>query len=99
MKQTMNEKGKCPKCGSKIALVDETITHLMVSGEIVKTYSGDFNNQTCVRCCHPKLYADFAGYESDGATVDNDQRNAGAETPSSTRKESSQLTKTKRRSK
>ena len=29
---------RCEKCGSKIFFVEETVTHVQVDGEIVKTF-------------------------------------------------------------
>lgn len=55
---------KCEKCGSRVFLVDETITHLEVDGETVKELgSGDLHDRNCLRCSHPELYEDFKGYE------------------------------------
>lgn len=54
---------KCKKCGSKVFLMDETVTHLEVDGEIVKTYPGDLANRNCVRCTYPEQYADFKDYD------------------------------------
>ena len=52
---------RCKKCGSRIFLVDETITHLEIAGEIVKQLgSGDLHNRNCLRCTHPDIYADYA---------------------------------------
>lgn len=45
---------RCKKCGSRIFLVDETITHLEINGEIVKELgSGDLHNRNCLRCTEP----------------------------------------------
>jgi predicted nucleic-acid-binding Zn-ribbon protein len=50
----------CKKCGSRIFLVDETITHLEINGEIVKELgSGDLHNRNCLRCTHPEIYQDY----------------------------------------
>ena len=55
---------RCEKCGSRVFLLDETITHLEVDGEIVKEFgSGDLHNRNCLRCTNPALYEDFKGYE------------------------------------
>ena len=54
---------KCRKCGSKVFFVDETVTHVEVNGEIVKSYPGDLGNRNCVRCTYPKQYPDFTEYE------------------------------------
>jgi hypothetical protein len=51
---------KCKKCGSKIFLVDETITHLEIDGEIVKELgSGHLQTRNCLKCTHPDLYEDY----------------------------------------
>ena len=51
---------RCKKCGSKIFLVDETITHLEIAGEIVKELgSGDLHTRNCLRCTHPEIYCDY----------------------------------------
>jgi hypothetical protein len=51
---------RCKKCGSQIFLVDETITHLEIAGEIVKELgSGDLHNRNCLRCTHPDIYEDY----------------------------------------
>ena len=51
---------RCEKCGSKIFLVDETITHLEIDGEIVKELgSGDLHTRNCLRCTHPEIYKDY----------------------------------------
>ena len=39
----------CEKCGSTVFFVDETVTHVQVDGEIVKTFQGDLTNACCVR--------------------------------------------------
>lgn len=50
----------CKKCRSQIFLVDETITHLEIEGEIVKELgSGDLQNRNCLRCTHPEIYEDY----------------------------------------
>ena len=50
----------CKKCGSKVFLVDETITHLEIDGEIVKQLgSGDLHNKNCLRCTHPDIHEDY----------------------------------------
>ena len=52
---------RCAKCGSQIFLVDETITHLEIAGEIVKELgSGDLHNRNCLRCTAPDIYKDYA---------------------------------------
>jgi len=51
---------RCKKCGSRIFLVDETITHLEIDGEIVKELgSGDLHNRNCLRCAEPHIYEDY----------------------------------------
>ena len=51
---------RCKKCESKIFLVDETITHIEVDGEIVKELgTGDLHDRKCVRCTHPDIYQDY----------------------------------------
>ena len=55
---------RCEKCGSRVFLVDETITHLEVDGETVKQLGGgDLHNRNCIRCRYPKIYEDFKCYE------------------------------------
>ena len=55
---------KCEKCGSQVFLLDETVTHLEVGGEIVKELgSGDLHNRNCLKCTLPELYEEFKGYE------------------------------------
>jgi predicted nucleic-acid-binding Zn-ribbon protein len=52
---------RCKKCGSRIFLVDETITHLEINGEIVKELgTGDLHHRNCLRCTHPEIYKDYA---------------------------------------
>ena len=49
---------KFKKCGSKIFLVDETVTHLEVDCEIIKQVGdGDLNNRNCVKCTYPEQYS------------------------------------------
>ena len=61
------EHGHYLNCGSSVALVNETVVHLEVGGEIVKTYAGSLRNRNCVRCSYPVAYPDFGCYEgSDG---------------------------------
>ena len=50
---------KCKKCGSKVFLVDETVTHVQVDDEIVKSHPGDLDNANCVRCTYPKIYPEY----------------------------------------
>jgi len=51
---------KCNKCGSQVFLVDETITHLEIDGEIVKELgTGGLQNRNCLRCTHPEIYKDY----------------------------------------
>jgi hypothetical protein len=41
-------------------LVDETITHLEIDGEIVKELgTGDLHNRNCPRCTEPHIYEDY----------------------------------------
>ena len=54
---------RCEKCGSRVFLVDETVTHLEVNGEFVKQYPGDFVNRNCVRCTYPGLYEELKDLE------------------------------------
>jgi len=52
---------RCKRCGSQIFLVDETITHLEIDGEIVKELgSGDLHNRNCLRCTDLDFYEDYA---------------------------------------
>ena len=52
---------KCKKCGSQIFLLDETITHLEIDGEIAKELgSGDLHDRNCLRCTDPDIYSDYA---------------------------------------
>jgi hypothetical protein len=52
---------RCAKYGSQIFLVDETITHLKINGELVKELgTGDLHNRNCLRCAHPEIYDDYA---------------------------------------
>ena len=51
---------RCQQCGSKFFLVDETITHLEIDGEIVKQLgSGDLHTRNCLQCTHPAIYKDY----------------------------------------
>jgi len=51
---------KCKKCGSRVFIVDETITHLEIADEIVKELgSGDLHSRNCLRCTDPDLYEDY----------------------------------------
>lgn len=56
---------RCEKCGSRAFLVDETCTHVVIDGEIVKTHPGDLSNRNCIRCTYPDLYPDFRGYDDE----------------------------------
>jgi hypothetical protein len=48
---------RCTMCGSRIFLIDETITHLDIDGEIAKELgSGGLHNRNCLRCTHPEIY-------------------------------------------
>lgn len=50
----------CPKCGSRIFLVDETSTYLEVDGELVKQVGGgELHNRNCVRCTYPEQYGQY----------------------------------------
>jgi len=41
------------KCGSKVFLVDETVTHLEVDGKIIKQVGdGDLHNRDCAKNAH-----------------------------------------------
>jgi len=53
----------CNKCGSKVFFVDETVTHVQVAGEIVKTFQGELTNANCVRCTYPNAYREYQDYE------------------------------------
>ena len=57
---------KCEKCGSTVFFVDETVTHVQVGGEIVKTFQGDLTNANCVRCVYPDVYPEFQDFEEVG---------------------------------
>lgn len=51
---------RCQKFGSKIFLVDETVTHLEIDGEIVKQLGGgDVHNRNCLKCTYPAIYEDY----------------------------------------
>ena len=51
---------RCQKCGSKIFLVDETITHLEIDGEIVKELgSGGLHNRNCLCYLPPEIYKNY----------------------------------------
>ena len=51
---------RCEKCGSKVFLVDETITHLEVGGEIIKQVGGgDLHNRNCVKCTYPEEHDEY----------------------------------------
>ena len=51
---------RCMKCGSGVFLVDETITHLEIDGEIVKQVGGgELHSRNCLRCTHPEIYKDY----------------------------------------
>ena len=64
---------RCPKCGSGVFFIDETVTHVMVDGEIKKSYPGDYENKNCIRCAVPDQYKeDYADYEPDGVEVEKD---------------------------
>ena len=54
----------CKKCGSKVFLVDETVTHLEFAGEIIKQVGGgDLHNRNCVRCMYPEQYEEVRHLE------------------------------------
>jgi len=61
-----DDKGRCLKCGSKVAFADVTDTVLFVGDEIVKRYDGDIVNRNCVRCNYPKQYPDYKEYDVGG---------------------------------
>ena len=55
---------KCKKCGSKVFVVDETVSYIEVDGEIVKhVSSGDLHNRNCVRCTYPEQYEDYKYFD------------------------------------
>ena len=54
---------KCERCGSRVFLVDETVTHVQVDDEIVKSHAGDLANANCVRCTYPGMYPEYRHYE------------------------------------
>jgi len=57
---------KCKKCGSKVFLVDETVTHLEVDGEIIKQVgSGDLHNRNCIKCIYPEQYENYKNYDEE----------------------------------
>lgn len=58
-----DKKGKCLKCGSKVAFADVTDTIVFVGDEIVKRYDGDITNRNCVRCTYPGQYHDYKDYD------------------------------------
>lgn len=56
----------CGKCGSRLFLADETTTHLVINGEVVKSFpDGQLHGFTCLKCSDPELYEDFKIYEPD----------------------------------
>ena len=57
---------ECEKCGCLIFFVDETVTHLEVDEELVKTFSGDLNNRNCVKFTYPEQYDDLLTPLKDG---------------------------------
>ena len=65
---------RCTKCGSRIFLVDETITHLEIDGEIVKELgSGDLHTKNCLRCTRPEIYSDYNHLDK-GVKMTRDRR-------------------------
>ncbi len=54
---------ECEKCGSKVFFVDETVTHVEVDGEIVKSHTGDLHNRNCVRCTCPEQHPEYGDDE------------------------------------
>ena len=51
---------RCQKCGSKIFLVYEAITHLEIDGEIFEQLgSVDVHTRNCLKCTHPAIYEDY----------------------------------------
>ena len=46
--------------------MDETVTHVQVDDEIVKTFQGDLTNACCVRYTYPKVYPRYQDYEEWG---------------------------------
>ena len=58
-----DDKGRCLKCGSRVAFADVTDTVVFVGDEIVKRYDGDIANRNCVRCNYPKQYPDYKDYD------------------------------------
>jgi hypothetical protein len=65
---------RCKNCGSTVFLVDETCTHVEITGEIVKTHPGDLCNRNCVRCTYPDLYPNYAEWD-ETALIDEARRN------------------------
>jgi len=61
-----DKKGKCLKCGSKVAFADVTDTLVFVGDEIVKRYDGDIANRNCVRCNYPEQYQDYEEHDKAG---------------------------------
>jgi predicted nucleic-acid-binding Zn-ribbon protein len=61
---------RCEKCGNRVFLVDKTITHLEIDGEIVKELgNGDVHTRNCLRCTHPELYEDYKHLDVKGEKV------------------------------
>jgi len=56
----MNELKKCEKCGSRLFLIDETVTYLEINGNAEKELGRTgFFNRNCLKCHIPEIYQDF----------------------------------------
>jgi hypothetical protein len=70
-KPTLDDEGRCLKCGSRVSFADVTDTVVFVGDDIVKRYPGDITNRNCVRCTYPKQYPEYADYDGGSSTRAN----------------------------
>lgn len=56
----MIELKQCKKCGSRLFLIDETVTYMEINGDAEKELGRTgFFNRTCLKCNMPEIYQDF----------------------------------------
>jgi hypothetical protein len=70
-KPTLDDEGRCLKCGSRVSFADVTDTVVFVGDDIVKRYPGDITNRNCVRCTYPKQCPEYENYDGGSSTRAN----------------------------
>jgi len=61
-KDSSEDEDVCPSCGSRVFLIDSSDTLVMMDGENLKTYPGDYTNRNCVKCTYPQEYEAYFKY-------------------------------------